>query len=839
MITPSLTKATAPYESMVEMHAAYNNLARDYRKTLGSDPSDELLDQAAEFIERGRETGALLADPDERWDAQNMLNFWANIMFRYRRAPEDEPPVAALSPFGSLPERPRSETGALPFQAPLLPPDLFVGRESFMSDLKQQLMAGRNIALYSSPGTGKTSIATKLAHDPELRERYADGVLWARLGEEPDMSNIFRDWSEALNIESSDGDEQDSFIDRDHAGKVIRQALARRRMLLVIDDAWKSDVALALKLGGPHCAHIITTHLMSVALDFDTQGAVSVPNLSKSDGLRLLGFGASRAVEEQQAAAEELVTTLGNSFLAFSLLANYYRLHEADPDLQELNRSILKNKDEIEKTRPSTPSKGNRDEVQTPSSLLAAIAWIFEQLTPDGKYVLQAFASFPPRPNSFSDAAARYISGERSQEIETLLDYGVLGRAANTRYSLHRSISDFLKYRKNEQTDPAPEQRMATFYVDLVKNASSAANDLQVLEEEEKNILAALETAYKRQMWKLVVDGANALFGYLDRRGLYDIAKEKLNWAKHAAEQLEDKENLAAILLELGEMEERLSEYAQASEHLHAALEIANGLEKREISARALQSLGVVAMAQGEYDDAERYLEEALRQASDIRDSYLICKIETRLGWMDRGIANFAQSRKRTERALELARNNKYPRQTAELELSLGVLDFLEKNYAQAKAHDVEGLHYAQVAKDKRLQCALHQALGGVEIEVGNFKEAETHLMKALHLSIEIGHRWYNGVIWKELGELRLKQNLPNSAADSFKKGLDLAREVNSPELMGMSLYGLARVAAAQENFAEARLQARTSLNIFEPIGHYKTTEVADWLHSITDPASA
>ena len=107
--------------------------------------------------------------------------------------------------------------------------------------------------------------------------------------------------------------------------------------------------------------------------------------------------------------------------------------------------------------------------------------------------------------------------------------------------------------------------------------------------------------------------------------------------------------------------------------------------------------------------------------------------------------------------------------------------------------------------------------------------------MKALHLSVEIGHRWYSGVIWKELGELMLRQNRPNAAAEAFKKGLEIAREVNSPEVMGMSLYGLARVAAVQENFAEARLQARTSLNIFQSIGHYKTTEVADWLSSITE----
>lgn len=831
MTTPSLPKAATPYESLLELRAAYNDLVLSYRTSLDGDPPEELLDQASDFVERGRETGALLDNPEERSEAQNMLNFWATLLYRYRRVSGDEPPASALHPYGSLPELPGSEMGAVPFQAPPLTPDLYVGREHFMSDLKERLKRGRNIALYSPPGTGKTLIATKLAHDAELRERFSGGVLWARLGEQPDMANILRVWCEALNTERN-YEGEDWFIDPEHAAKMIRQALSRRRMLLVIDDAWQSDVALSLKLGGANCAHILTTYRMSVALDFDPEGAVTVPNLSESDALDLLAQGTSKATNGQQPAATELVTALGNSSLALSLIATYYKQQEPDgihPNLEELKQHLLENIEAIESRRP----RSTRDEVQTPSSLLAAIGWIFEQLKEDEQYALQAFTSIPPKPNSFSDAAARFITGERSRGIAKLLDYGLLKKTATDRYFLHRAVSDFLKYRQSERTDDTSEERMALFYVGLVERSVS---EDKLWEEEEKNILAALAIAYKREMWKLVVDGTTALVAYLDRRGLY-VPKENLNRARHAAEQLQDEKSLAVILLELGWMEERRSEYANASEHLHHSLRLATKLKNPYISARALQSLGVVAMAQGEYDDAERYLIKALGLAQQMSNTKLECMIETRLGWMDRGVANFVRSRDRTERALALARDNNYSRQIAELELSLGVLDFLEKRYEHAKLHDLEGLKYAK--QDKRLQCALHQALGGVEIELGNFKESEKHLMKALHLAIEIGHRWYNGVIWKELGELRLKQNLPNSAADAFKKGLDLAREVNSPELMGMSLYGLARVAAAQENFAEARLQGQTSLNILQLIGHYKTAEVGSWLTSITAPVSA
>jgi tetratricopeptide (TPR) repeat protein len=827
-LSPPKHKSAKPFESLVEMSAAYNNLALEYGKTLKREPPRKLLDKAHEFVLRGRETGTLLDDPDERWDAQNMLNFWAKILYRYRGMPGDEPPTAALSPFGS-PETAKVKTDRVPFQAPPEPSDAYVGRKRFLADLKQQLLAGRNIALYSPPGTGKTLIATKLAYDPELRKKYPDGVLWARLGDQPDVSSILRSWSKALNVSSNGGD----WLDQELAERVIRQALGRRRMLLVIDDAWQSDVVMSLKLGGPNCVHIVTTYLRAVALDFDAQGAVTVRGLSPSDGLRLLAQRVPKAVEGKKKEAEDLVEALDNSPLALSLLANYYALQmprSRRPDLKELRRQLGEDKKAIEAERPSGASKGSDDEVRTPSSLLAVIGWCFDRLTDDEKYVLQAFSCFPPKPNSFSGIAARKITGEHSKGIETLIDYGLLEETSRHRYSLHRAVSDFLKYRPHSRADNTPEQRMVHFFVELVK---TQATNLHVLEQEEKNILAALETAYAQGMWKSVVEGTNTLFGYFDRQGLYGLAKNALHRAREAAEKWDDERSLAAILLKLGEIEEKRSEYLEAKEHFQASLDLAKKMKAHDISAGALQGLGVIALAGAKYPEAKRYLNKALNVARKIHNADIQCAVETRLGWLERGLGKFKQSKKLTEHALKLARSNHYIRQVAELKLSLGVLDFFEKKYERAKKHDREGLRYAERAHDKRLQCALHQALGGAEMELKNFEEAEAHLMKSLHLSMEIGHRWYNGVIWKEIGELKLKQQLPNVASSAFQKAVEFAREVNSSELMGLALYGLAQIAAAQKNYAEARLQGQTSLNVFQSFGYYKEKEVKAWLKSI------
>jgi tetratricopeptide (TPR) repeat protein len=824
MTTSTLPESLKPYESLTEMRVRYNNLVREFGNTLG-DPPAALLNTAEKFVSRGCATGTLLDDPDERWDGQNMLNFWAKILYRYSGVPVDERPMAVLAQFSSLEAAP-AKVGDAPFQAPPLPPDVYVARESFLSDLKQQLLAGRNIALCSSPGMGKTLIATNLAHDPEVREKYPDGVLWAKLGDHPDVSSILRAWGEALKISN----EVDSYIDRERAQKLIRQRLARRQMLLVMDDAWQSDAVTALMLGGTNCVHIITTYLMSVALDFDPQAAVTVSGLSESDGLALLVRRAPRAVEGKEDEARKLVERLAGSPLGLSLIANYFASQDSgrySPDLKELFGRLVEEKQAIE-AKPLYQDP--RDEVQTASSLLAAISWCFEHLSDKERHVLEAFSSFPPKPNSFSHAAARYIAVENPGAIDMLLDKGLLERAAPDRYSLHRSVSDFLKRRSHTGIDDTSWRRMAIFFVNFAKDTKTESHEF---EQEEKNIFAALETAYEHGMWELVVEGTEAIFGYLDRRGSYVRAKKHLLRAREAAEKLNNDKSLASILLKLGEINERQSEYTEGNEHLKESLDIAQTVEDHDITARALQGLGVVNMALAKYEKAQHYLDGALKLALQTDNTSVACAIETRLGWLERALGRFEASRKRTEHALALAMKNGYTTQIAELNLSLGVLDFFKTNYEDAKAHDEEGLHYAEKAQDKRLQCALHQALGGVEIELENFDAAETHLMRSLQLAVEIGHRWYTSVIWKELGELKLKQKYPNSASDAFKKALELAREVNSSELMGLSIYGLARVAAAQKNYAEARLQGQTCLNIFQLMGYYKKDEVQKWIDSL------
>jgi hypothetical protein len=50
-------------------------------------------------------------------------------------------------------------------------------------------------------------------------------------------------------------------------------------LLLVIDDAWRIEAALAFKAFGPRCAYLMTTRFPPIALQFAPNDAITISEL--------------------------------------------------------------------------------------------------------------------------------------------------------------------------------------------------------------------------------------------------------------------------------------------------------------------------------------------------------------------------------------------------------------------------------------------------------------------------------------------------------------------------------------------------------------------------------
>jgi len=288
----------------------------------------------------------------------------------------------------------------LPFFAPPLPKPALVGRDQLLLNLKRRLFAGDSVALFALnglPGVGKSALAITLAHDEEMRAHFPGGVLWAELGREPDLLALLNVWGLALRIPAS---EMAKLATIEERARVIHATIGTRRLLLVIDDAWQIEAALAFKLGGPNCAHLLTTRVPDLALDFAGRGARPVQELNESDSLALLAELVSDLVIKQPEEARALVKAVGGLPLALILMGRYIQNavdlgqeHVLSDLLTQLQHATARlgltvAQSPLEK-QPSLP-------FGIPLSLLASIEISDKALDEPARQLLQALSLFPP-----------------------------------------------------------------------------------------------------------------------------------------------------------------------------------------------------------------------------------------------------------------------------------------------------------------------------------------------------------------------------------------------------------------------------------------------------------
>ncbi len=148
------TTEAQPYSSAAALRAANAQLG-ELRRSEGV--GDTFYAAIEEFLARSSATGALLAEEDDRWSAQGLLDYWASALERLGRpAPE-----ATLAEFDPLlaPELPEDACPYLGLDAfDERDAGLFFGRRRVMETLVERLRDHRLVAVVGPSGSGKSSL---------------------------------------------------------------------------------------------------------------------------------------------------------------------------------------------------------------------------------------------------------------------------------------------------------------------------------------------------------------------------------------------------------------------------------------------------------------------------------------------------------------------------------------------------------------------------------------------------------------------------------------------------------------------------------------------------------
>jgi WD40 repeat protein len=212
----------------------------------------------------------------------------------------------------------------MPMMAPEPAAD-FVKRPVEFDALKRKLLDPKgdavaiSAALKGAGGYGKTTLAKVLGHDEDIQDAYFDGVLWVELGEKPDnLLGIISDLVTQLTGTPP------GLVTVNAAAAALADALGDRRILLIIDDAWRAQDLRPFLQGGPHTTRLITTRIDDI-LPAGTDRQL-VDAMSGREALELL----ASALPQDQTSAESyelgrLVGRLGEWPLLIKLVNGFLR----------------------------------------------------------------------------------------------------------------------------------------------------------------------------------------------------------------------------------------------------------------------------------------------------------------------------------------------------------------------------------------------------------------------------------------------------------------------------------------------------------------------------------
>ncbi|MEU6350406.1 BTAD domain-containing putative transcriptional regulator [Streptomyces sp. NPDC047072] len=671
----------------------------------------------------------------------------------------DVPAVEAADPGDTYTARPAQ-----------LPADLatFVGRSDELDRVRALLPAdgGAPDAVVISviggmAGIGKSTLAVHWAHS--VAHHFPDGQLYVNLrGFDPAGSIVPPEEAIHVFLTALGVAPERIPAQLDAQAALYRSLLARRRLLIVLDNARDTDQVRPLLPGTPGCLVIVTSRNQLTGLVAgDGAHPLTLDQLTAVEARDLLvrRLGPERPAAEPEA-ADEIIAHCARLPLALAIVAARAAAHPDFPlgaiaeELRDCHGSL----DAFESGDLGTDVR-------------AVFSWSYQSLSAPAARLFHLLG-LHVGPDISAPAAAA-LAGLTVREARGPL--GELTRAhlltedRPGRYVLH----DLLRVYAVERVESEETERERDLAVDRLLAwylHSADATSPQLSPERVRPPLEALP------------EGCRPLAFTTREQALDWCESERVNLvaAVHrsaAAGRLGTAWRLAAVLQEFLYLRSHLHDWLDTA---RAGLGAARKGRDRRGEAWLLLSVAGAEVYLSRFDEAIDHYEQAAAVCEELGDTYGWAKALTNLGTVSVKIGRLDKAVEYSRRALDAFR-------------------------ADDSAWG-EGVTLAN--------------LGDIYQRLGRYDEAIDCLERALTVVRTIGSRWIEGVALDALGTVYRSLHRHDDAIAHYGQAIEAYRDVRNRAGEGLSLTNLGDVQLAAGERESARASWQQALAIFEDIGH-------------------
>ncbi|WP_405959402.1 tetratricopeptide repeat protein (plasmid) [Streptomyces sp. NBC_00868] len=725
----------------------------------------------------------------------------------------------------------------------------FTGRESLVADIRELLVSCRGrsplavpiVSIVGKPGVGKTATAVHVAH--EVAEDFPDGRLFADLhgGVSTAVSpaQVLERFLRALGIKGTAIPES-----VEERAEMYRALLAKRRMLIILDNVAEDSQIRLLLPGKPTSAVIITSrrHIGSLA------GAtrVDVTTFAPEESAELLGriTGAKRVAAEP-AATKALAILCGHIPLALRIAGARLaarphweiaelveRLEDETHRLDELKYADVGIRAGLSLTYESM-SEGAR-------SLFRRLAILEEG--PFSPWVAMALLDLP-------EMVVRDLSHELSDA--QLLDTAGAATGRYQQYRLHSLIRVFARERLvAEECTEARESALSRVFgcfLFLLTEARDReygqdvlisshgiplytlpdtlvdrilAEPLQWFSRECSSLLPCVRRAavmgLTEYCWGLAVTAVT----FMETQACLDDWRDTHEVALAASRKAGDQIGEAATLHSLGSLAVTKQDFASAEGHFLRSAAIFEKIGDALGSALATRGLGYLARMQGRRDEATSHYEAALKVFREGDGSVAVAYVLHNLAQLRLDSGDEDTAGALLNEALQLSREGNGRRVEAQVLHRLGQT-YMDRGDYEAALHAFgQVLEIVRLIGDHTGEAYALHGLGAARLRRGETEEAAEALRRALALAEANDERLITSRTLVTLGELALATRDAGEAVVHLRRALPLIRLMNAPTEEAEALVVMQaahRAAGDLEAAAQALAKARELASLMPP----------------------